>query len=333
MRPEEKFRALWTVSCGELALRSESSTANAPDNVVVRAIFSGVSRGTERLVLRGDVPESEYARMRCPFQEGEFPFPVKYGYSFVGAPESGEMAGKPCFALSPHQEIALLPADALHPLPQGLPPLRATLAANMETALNILWDADIQAGDRVLIIGAGVVGLLVASLAARIPGVRASVADINPARQPLVETLGAAFRRPPDGDGDGDGEMDVVVNASASEAGLRFGLEQAGLEARVVEASWHGVGDIALPLGGAFHSKRLRLISSQVGRIPAGKAARWNYKRRLTAALKLLEEMPVLDALITHQITLDDAPARLPALLEDDPDALCVAIRYETGAA
>lgn len=276
-------------------------------------------------MLRGQVPESEYARMRCPFQEGEFPFPVKYGYSFIGKAVNGEFQGRACFALSPHQEIANLPATAIVPLPDGLPPLRAVLAANMETALNVLWDAEVQAGDRVLVVGAGVVGLLVASLVARIPGVEANIADINPRREAVAQRLGAAFHPPPDGDGD----MDVVIDASASAAGLRYGISQAGLEARIVVASWLGTAETTLALGGAFHSQRLKLISSQVGRIPAEKAPRWNYRRRLQTALRLLADMPELDALVTHELPLADVPARLPDLLENDPDVLCVAIRYD----
>jgi len=325
VRPADSFQALWTVNVGELTLRAESSTANAPDNVVLHGIYSGVSRGTERLVLRGQVPESEYVRMRCPFQEGDFPFPVKYGYNFVGLAMSGEFQGRPCFALSPHQEIARLPAAAILPLPDRLPALRAVLAANMETALNVLWDANVQAGDRVLIVGAGVVGLLVASLAARIPGVDVSIADINPRRAAVADSLGAAFRRPPEGDGD----MDVVIDASASESGLRYGIFQAGQEARIVVASWLGTADTTLSLGGAFHAQRLQLISSQVGGIPPEKTPRWTHRRRLQTALRLLADMPELDALITHEIRLEDAPARLPDLLEHDPDVLCVAIRYD----
>lgn len=331
MRPEVTFQALWTVGCGELSLRTESSTSIAPDNVVLHGIYSGVSRGTERLVLRGQVPESEYARMRCPYQEGEFPFPVKYGYSFIGEAMGGEFQGQPCFALSPHQEMATLPAAAIVPLPDGLPPLRAVLAANMETALNVLWDAEVQAGDRVLVVGAGVVGLLIASLAARIPGVEVTIADINPRREAVARRLGASFHSPSEGgDGAGDGDMDVVIDASASEAGLRYGISQAGLEARIVVASWLGTTETTLALGGGFHAQRLKLISSQVGRIPSEKSPRWTHRRRLQTALRLLADMPELDALITHELPLHNAPARLPDLLENDPDVLCVAIRYDS---
>ncbi len=286
-------------------------------------------------MLQGAVPPSEYDRMRCPFQEGDFPFPVKYGYGFVGEVVDGPAAllGKACMALSPHQEYARLPRDAVLPLPAGLPPRRAVLAANMETALNVLWDAEVAAGDRVLIAGAGVVGLLIAALAARIPGVEVTLADINPAKRGIAEQLGAAFRAPSDRPAGAEEDVDVAINASGAPEALRHLLERAGVEAKVVEASWHGDAPATLPLGAAFHARRLSIVSSQVGRIPARRAPRWTHRRRLAKALDLLAAMPEAEALITHDVPLSDAPARLPALIETDPGALCVAIRYEAGAA
>lgn len=299
------------------------------DHIVLRGLFSGVSRGTERLVLRGDVPPAEYARMRAPMQEGEFPFPVKYGYGFVGVAVDGpeSVLNRRFMALAPHQETVVLPIDAAIPLPGNLPSRRAVLAANMETALNVVWDAGVTAGDRVLIAGAGVVGLLIAHIVARIPGVEATIADINPARAGIAGVLGTAFVEPPGGPED----VDVAINASASAEGLRYLLGKAGLEARVVEASWHGVRDVSLPLGEAFHAKRLSIVSSQVGRLPSARQARWTHRRRLGKALDLLAAAPELDALITHETPLSEAPRRLPALIESDADALCIAIRYVSG--
>jgi len=266
--------------------------------------------------------------MRCPFQEGAFPFPVKYGYAFVGAPldvaEGEGAAAGPVFALAPHQEFASLPKDAAIPLPRNLPPRRAILAANMETAINVIWDAGVGVGDKTLIVGAGVVGLLIGYLAQRIPGVAVAIADRNPNRRPLAEALGLAFCAPPDGPED----VDVAINASASGAGLAYALEKAGAEARIVEASWHGDADVSLPLGRAFHARRLSIVSSQVGAVPPARAPRWSHRRRLALALDLLAEAPALDALITHELALADAPEALPTLLEADADALCIAIRY-----
>ena len=319
-------RALWTIDAGRFALRDTPLPPENGDMVTLTARYSGVSRGTEALVARGGVPESEHARMRCPFQEGDFPFPVKYGYAFVGDVAEGppDRLGQVCFALHPHQTHARLPAAAALPLPHGLPPRRAVLAANMETAVNVTWDSGAGPGDRVLVVGAGVVGVLVAHVIAGIPGTQVTLCDLNPGRAALAAAMGAAFATPdavPNG-------QDIVINTSASAAGLRLALDAAGQEALVVEASWHGAGDVALPLGGPFHARRLTLRSSQVGDLPSHRKPRWDYTRRLTLALRLLRDAPALDALLTHDIPFDDAPARLPALLAPGADALCPVITY-----
>lgn len=292
----------------------------------LKALFSGVSRGTERLVLNGSVPPSEHTRMRCPFQEGDFPFPVKYGYCFVGEVVDGppERIGQAGFSLYPHQNTAEIPAEAVTPLPDGLNPRRAVLAANMETALNVTWDSGASAGDKVLVVGAGVLGLLIARLISRIPGTLVCICDLNPARAAAASALGIHFATPAEVMGD----WDVTINASASAAGLRLAMAMAGTEARVVEASWHGEKDVQLPLGEAFHSRRLQLISSQVGRIPSARAPRWTYQRRMETALRLLAEMPEVDALFTHEIAFVDAPERLPDLINNDSDALCIVLNY-----
>lgn len=319
-------RALWTIAADTFGLRDAPLPPDTGGTVTLAARFSGVSRGTESLVARGGVPETEWARMRCPFQEGDFPFPVKYGYALVGTVTDGpaDRLGQMCFALYPHQTHARLPETAAMPLPDGLPPRRAVLAANMETAVNVTWDSGAGPGDRVLVVGAGVVGLLVAHVIARIPGTQVTLCDLNPGRAALAAAMGAAFAAP----GDVPGGQDIVINTSASAAGLRLALDAAGQEATVVEASWHGTADITLPLGGPFHARRLTLRSSQVGDLPPARKPRWDYGRRLSLALQLLRDAPALDALLTDDIPFDDAPARLPALLAPGADALCPVITY-----
>lgn len=315
-------RALWCIGAG----RAELRPASEGDGVALRALFSGISRGTERLVAEGRVPVSEQARMRAPFQEGDFPFPVKYGYAMVAEVLEGTLQGRAAFALFPHQDRFRLPEDALTPLPDGLPPERAVLAANMETALNILWDSGASAGDRIAVIGAGVVGALAGYLAARLPETEVMLVDTNPARAALAARLGCAFALPDAAQGlAGDG-FDVVIHASASAAGLATALALAGPEAVVVEASWHGAGDTPVPLGGAFHSRRLRLVSSQVGQIPPARAPRWTYRRRLAKALDLLAD-PALDALISGESAFADLPAAYGGFLSAS-DTLCHRIRY-----
>lgn len=306
-------------------MRTAQCPPASPGSVLIEALYSAVSRGTERLVLSGRVPPSEAERMRCPHQEGTFPFPVKYGYALVGTIVDGPKSrvGETVFALHPHQSVATLDDDAAMTVPAAVPPRRAALAANMETALNVVWDSRAAPGDRVLVLGAGVVGLLVARLCARIPGTIVTVVDRDDAKGEAVEAMGARFAQAP------PHEVDVAINATGHGDALASAIEAAGLEARIVEASWTGTGATTLPLGGAFHARRLSLISSQVGRVPADRAARWTNGRRLATALVLLDD-DALDTLLTHDIPFAEAPARLPSLLtEDGPLAITLAYQPE----
>jgi threonine dehydrogenase-like Zn-dependent dehydrogenase len=294
------------------------------EGVRVETLYSGISRGTERLVLEGRVPEGEHDRMRGPAMEGAFPFPVKYGYSAVGHATEGRLAGRTVFALHPHQASFRLPEAALTPLPDDLPPARAVLGANMETALTLLWDSGAGPGDRIAVVGAGVVGALAGYLAARLPGADVTLVDTNPARAALAEALGCSFAAPSEAPAD----CDVVLHLSATPAGLETAVGCAGIEATVVEGSWYGAGAVPVALGGAFHSRRLRIVGSQVGRIPAARAPRWTYARRLAKALDLLRDA-ALDALISGETEFADLPDTYGAILSD-PATLCHRIRYDT---
>jgi 2-desacetyl-2-hydroxyethyl bacteriochlorophyllide A dehydrogenase len=298
-------------------------------DVLVRALYSGISRGTESLVFRGEVPPSQARAMRAPFQEGDFPGPVKYGYSSVGevleappGPGNG-LLGRKVFCLFPHQDVYAVPLGAVSPLPAGLPPERAVLAANMETAVNAVWDAGPTAGDTIVVIGAGVVGLLVAWLCSRTAGARVTVVDPDASRAAVAEGLGLAFATAaPAG-----AEADLVVHASGQPEGLAAALDVAGVEATVVELSWYGTRSVALPLGEAFHSRRLTLRSSQVGRIAPERAPRWTHGRRLALALELLRD-PRLDLLITGESQFEALPEVMARLARDSAGVLCHRIRY-----
>jgi NADPH:quinone reductase-like Zn-dependent oxidoreductase len=328
-RFQRSAEALWYVAPGRAEIRPEPGRIPAPGELCVRALYGALSRGTERLVLSGRVPESEYERMRAPFMGGAFPFPVKYGYSIVGRVEDGPAeAGKVVFALYPHQDRFTLPADAVVPLPDGIPPSRAVLAANMETALNGMWDASPGPADRIAVVGAGVLGALVARLCARLPAAQVTLVDIDPRREALAGALGVDFAEPEAAPGD----CDLVVHASASAAGLATALRLAGEEATVLELSWYGADDVAVPLGKAFHSRRLRLVSSQVGNVAPSHRARWSRRRRLAAALALLAD-PALDALIAPAIAFRDLPSRLPDILAPTSGILCQLIRYPAAEA
>lgn len=317
-------RALWYVAPRECAL-NELTIEAQPGEALVRTLFSGISRGTERLIFEGRVPASEHERMRGPGMEGAFPFPVKYGYCAVGMVEDGPAAliGRHVFALHPHQARFWIGPDRLTLLPESLPPRRAVLAANAETALNALWDAGAGPGDRIAVVGAGVVGLLVAAFAARLPGADVSIIDVDASRAPIAARLGCRFST----DGAGIADCDVVIHTSASAAGLNKAISLAGFEGTIVELSWHGSGDTPVALGGAFHSRRLRLVSSQVGHVATSRRPRWDYARRMAKALELLAD-DRLDALISADIPFSEAPEHLPALFAPGSPHLTAVLTY-----
>lgn len=314
-----RARAFWTIGAGRGELRPEILAKAGPGQVEVRALASGVSRGTEALVFAGRVPPGQFDTMRAPLMDGTFPFPVKYGYSVVGEQDGGGRV----FVLHPHQDRFLAPAAMCVKVPEAIPTHRAVLAANMETALNICWDAVPLAAERILVIGAGVVGLLAASLLARVPATEVTVVDVNPARAALAEQMGCAFTLPSAAPAD----QELIIHASASEAGLRLALERAAFEGRIIEASWYGDAAPAVPLGEAFHSRRLRVIATQVGAVAANMRGRRVHAERLATALALLAN-PAYDALLEGPTRFDDLPDAMPRILA--PGGLCHVITYET---
>jgi threonine dehydrogenase-like Zn-dependent dehydrogenase len=297
--------------------------------VLVRSLVSGVSRGTESLVFRGGVPESQYAVMRAPFQEGELPGPVKYGYLNVGVVEAGpaELRGRTVFCLHPHQTAYVVPADAVAVVPDDVPPRRAVLAGTVETAVNGLWDAAPLVGDRVAVVGAGMVGCCVARLLAGIPGVDVTLVDADADREPTASALGVGFTLPTDAPGD----RDLVVHASGTAAGLQLALDLLGADGTVTDLSWYGDTPVELSLGGRFHSGRLGIRASQVGEVAASRRGRRTPADRLRLALSLLTD-PAYDALLTGESPFAELPDVMAGLASGSIPALCHTITYDEGA-
>lgn len=324
-RRPERARAFWVVGSGRGEIRDEPLRRPAAGEVLIEALHSGISRGTELLVFRNEVPPSQYAAMRCPFQAGDFPAPVKYGYALVGRVAAGDHrpAGEVVFVLHPHQDRLVVPADAVVTVPEAVPPARAVLAANMETALNGLWDAGVQPGQRVCVFGAGVVGLLTAYLARRIPATEVIIVDPDPARASSAASLGIAFAAAPPQQSD----FDVVFEASGNPAALAACLPLAGFEASIVVLSWYGERTAALALGHDFHARRLVIRSSQVGTVAARLRGRRSRQERLLTALGLLADAR-LDALIAGESRFEDLPAAMAALDQGRPGGLSHRITY-----
>ena len=321
--------ALWYVNPGISELRQEPLLS--PENGVcqVRARYSAISRGTESLIFQGLVPASEYDRMRAPFMGGEFPFPVKYGYCHVGEVTSGpgDLLGQHVFSLSPHQDVINLPASALVAVPPTVSIKRAVLAANMETALNAVWTGKPCAADRIVVVGGGLIGLLVAYLCGHLPGASVTVIDPLPARERLCNLLGIGFAT----SAAGIENCDIVFHTSASAPGLDTALSVAGNEATVIELSWYGDKSVPTRLGHSFHSQQLKLLSCQVGHIEASHRPRWDYQRRLAAAMSMLADER-LDCLLENPIRFADLPQELPNILKPGADRLCQVIDYSLGA-
>jgi threonine dehydrogenase-like Zn-dependent dehydrogenase len=319
-------RAFWLRAPGRGEIRPVALPEPGSGDVLVRTLRSGVSRGSEALVFRGGVPAGQRAAMRAPFQEGEFPAPVKYGYLNVGAVELGppDLRGRMVFCLYPHQTAYVVPAGAVTVVPDDVPPARAVLAGTVETALNALWDVAPLVGDRVAVVGAGMVGCCVARLLARFPAVEVTLVDPDPSRAEVAAALGAGFARP----AEAAGGCDLVVHTSATAAGLQRSLDLLAPEGVVLELSWYGDADVQVALGGAFHAGRLQIHGSQVGMVAPARRARRTTADRLALALELLRD-PAFDALVTGESRFEALPEVMPRLAEGSLPALCHTITYE----
>jgi hypothetical protein len=322
---DTRGRALWYVDAGHAELRDEQLGPLMPGTVRVRASHGAISRGTESLVANGRIPPSEFQRMRAPFMAGTFPFPVKYGYSTVGVVVLGsaDLRGRTVFTLHPHQTLFDVPEAAVVFVPRNVPACRAVLAANMETALNAAWDAGPGPFAKVAVVGAGVIGALTGLLLRKFSSASVTLVDINPARATVASAFGLSFATP----AQAPSECELVVHASASSTGLATALNLAADEATILELSWYGNAEVSVPLGGAFHSRRLRLVASQVGMIAPSHRRNWTHRQRLEKALSLLAD-DRLDVLLEAPVAFGDLPARLSGILDPGSGILCQRIDY-----
>ena len=331
--------AYWLRAPGSGEIRAERLPAPGLDDVLVRTLYTGVSRASEALVFRGGVPASQHAAMRAPFQAGDFPGPLKYGYLNVGVVEQGPAAllGRTVFCLFPHQSAYVVPAAAVHVVPSGVPARRAVLAGTVETAVNALWDAAPLVGDRIAVVGAGMVGCCTARLLAQIPGVQVSLFDVDPAKAEVAAALGVGFAVPGEADVAGSGALmgegagaacDLVFHTSGTSAGLQLALELLAPEGEVIDLSWYGDAPVTLALGGNFHSSRLAIRSSQVGAVAPARRRNRTTGQRLELALELLRD-PAFDALLTGTSPFAQLPQVMERLVDGRLPALCHTISYE----
>lgn len=322
----ERGAAFWVREPGLGEIRPAPRPEPGPGEVRVRTLYSGISRGTETLVFTGSVPPSQYQAMRAPFQEGNFPGPVKYGYLNVGVVESGpdELRGRTVFCLYPHQREYVVPAAAVTPVPDGVPPARAVLAGTVETAVNACWDARPLVGDRITVVGAGMVGGSLAGVLAGLPGAQVTLVDLDPGRAALAAALGVDFATP---ERARDGQ-DLIFHTSASSDGLALALRLLRREGEVIDLSWYGTTQVRLPLGEAFHSGRLSIRASQVGAVAPARRGYRSMGERLALALELLRD-DAFDALLSGESAFAELPRLLPALATGELPALCHVITYE----
>jgi 2-desacetyl-2-hydroxyethyl bacteriochlorophyllide A dehydrogenase len=324
-----RISAFWLEAPGSGALRLEDVADPQPGDVLVRTRYTGISRGTESLVFRGRVPAEEAQRMRAPFQAGDFPAPVKYGYLNVGVVERGDAAlvGRTVFTLFPHQSAFVVPASAVTVVPDDVPARRAVLAGAVETAVNVLWDAAPLVGDRISVIGAGMIGCAVARLLCGLPGVDLALVDVDRSKEAACTALGVRYAHPDDA----PAERDLIIDTSGSQDGLQLALRSAAVEGEIIEASWFGDRAVSLNLGGQFHSRRLTIRSSQVGMVAPRRRASRSTADRLALALQLLAD-PAFDALLTGSSPWQELPAVMAAIADGGLPGLCHTIDWGDAA-
>lgn len=290
--------------------------------LIIKSRYSMISTGTEKVITTQVLDPDLALKMAIPYQKGAMTNTFTYGYSLVGEVISeGEFQGEKVHVMHPHQDFAVVYTNDVRVLPRDIDPKLATLISNMETAVNAVWDAQVELGDRVLIQGYGTIGALVASILQKYPGLDLHVHDIDPQKAELIASHGLSVYDME------EEEFDLVFNTTGSEIALEEAFKFARLEGTIIELSWYGAKRVSLELGESFHYGRKRLICSQVSHIPNRKQPNWNYENRKDLVIRLLQELDPT-YLLGHEINFQDAPEFYHKLRSGDVKELSTIINY-----
>ncbi len=320
----------------EVALEERPVESPGPDEVLVRSRVSAISPGTELLVYRGDAPTDLEADVSIDALEGDLSFPTRYGYATVGeVVETGPGAegyhGERVFAFHPHQSRFCAGVPELFISPPDLDDEALALLPTAETATNLLLDGGPRVGERVVVFGAGVVGLATVRLLAELSLEELVVVEPLEGRRELARAFGADRTVPPGATGtfaDSDPPgADLVYEVSGQPEALDAALSVAGYDGRVVVGSWYGSKRADLDLGGSFHRDRIGVTSSQVSTISPELRGRWSRERRRGTALDALRRIDT-DRLVTDRVPFRSAPAAYERLDTDPERTLQVLLEY-----
>ena len=318
-----KSQSLWLIKKNKPKILSKDIYYKKNNKtVLVKTLYSGISKGTENLVARGKIHKSQFKIMRCPFQDGNFSFPIKYGYINIGEIIDGpiSLTGKKIFTLFPHQTVFEISTKNIN-LIKNKNAKKYLLTANMETAVNIFWDSQAKKNDRILIVGLGSVGLLTAYFF-KLKGYKnLYVSDVNLSKKSIAKKLNLNFIHY-----NKINNLDCIINTTSNYDVLNNSFTKLNLDGKIIEASWYGEKVGKLNLGNEFHSKRLRIISSQVSNIPLHMQKKHNYRSRLKIAINALNDDKLL-LLINSVSKFENLEKNYISILKDK-NIIIHAIKY-----
>lgn len=319
---ETRASQLWFTAPFSVEVREVTLPAPAADEVVVRTRYSAVSAGTELLLYRGQMPGSMSLDATLSSLQQSSGYPLQYGYACVGeVQQTGrdvdpDWQGRQVFSFQPHASHFLATTDQLIAVPDDLSAQAAVFLPNMETAVNLVQDGQPLIGERVVVLGQGIVGLLLSGLLARFPLADLAAVEGQPDRQDLARTFGVKDVYSPDeatravaSSSDGYPAMadaDLIYEVSGQPEALNLAIALSGFASRIVIGSWYGSKRVPIDLGGKAHRNRLQLITSQVSTLAPGLSGRWDKQRRYHLAWDMIRATDTAQ-LITHNLPLEEA--------------------------